>query len=494
MIKGLLTFFLALFLFACNNVVKEDTSTLLPITQKAVYDSTSVHYANFKGFPKETSKLPIGVFDSGTGGLTVLEVLLTLDEYDNITGAPGADGIPDFEGENFNYYADLANMPYGMYSSENKEDFFKELVVKDALFLLDNKFYKNKYDLDKSGRKEPSKVIVIACNTATAYGLNEVDTLLCKSGTGVSVVGVINAGVKALMQQLEENKSDSAAVGVLATIGTISSDAYKKEIYRALEERGGDRMLKVVNHACAGFAESVDEEKEYVNTSQRSVRDSYRGPMLGVRDTDIKPVLLPVYNFDYTDNNVLYTKDAKGSISQMQLNSAANYARFHLVSLLEKHRKEGAQVPLKHIILGCTHYPFLIDTLNKVMAELKDYHSNGVFIYKNLIDDNFSFIDPAVYTAKECYEILRKQNNLALRITNGNVQIYQSIPALGLADNQLDGDYSLSYGFKYGRDYGTEEITTVSVPFSKKYINEDVVLRIERMLPATYSKIKNSID
>lgn len=480
-------------IISCNTKKVESESNLLPVIQKALNDSSSVVYGDFKKFPVNKSKLPIGVFDSGTGGMTVLEVLLNMDEYDNITGAQGSDGIPDLEGEDFTYFADLANMPYGMYSSENKDLFFKELVVKDALFLLGKKYYQNVYDVDKSGVKDPSKIIVIACNTATAYGLQEIDTLLKASGTNVKVIGVINAGVKALMNNLESDKKDSVAVGVLATIGTISSNAYEKEIKKAINQLNYSGFIKVVNQPGAGFAEAVDEEKEYVNSNQLVVRDSYRGPVLGVKDNDIKPVLLPVYNFNYNGNNMLLKKDANG-ISQLQLNSAANYARYHLVSLLEKHRKEGASVPMKHIILGCTHYPFLLDTLNKVIAELREYNTGGVYIYKNLIDENFSFIDPAVYTSKECYETLRKDNDLALRITNGNVKIFQSVPAFGLTSDQLDGENALSYSFKYGREEGKEDITTIAVPFSRKYVNEDVIGRIERMLPTTFSKIKNSID
>ena len=54
-------------------------------------------------FAQEKSKnnLPIGVFDSGTGGLTVLEAMLNLDAFNNKTGKPGADGKPDFEKEFF---------------------------------------------------------------------------------------------------------------------------------------------------------------------------------------------------------------------------------------------------------------------------------------------------------------------------------------------------------------------------------------------------------
>ena len=76
---------------------------------------------------KKTS-LPIGVFDSGTGGLTVLEALLTLDAFNNETGKPGSDGKLDFSNEYFQYLADQANMPYGNYAAANKTDLLKEHI------------------------------------------------------------------------------------------------------------------------------------------------------------------------------------------------------------------------------------------------------------------------------------------------------------------------------------------------------------------------------
>ena len=54
--------------------------------------------------------LPIGVFDSGTGGLTVLEAMLRLDAYNNVTGLPGADGKLDFSSEFFEYKLMLASL------------------------------------------------------------------------------------------------------------------------------------------------------------------------------------------------------------------------------------------------------------------------------------------------------------------------------------------------------------------------------------------------
>ncbi len=78
---------------------------------------TSSIFAQQKQINKQ---LPIGVFDSGRGGLTILQAILTLDAFNNKTDIPGGDGIPDFSNEAFQYLADQANMPYGNYAVANK--------------------------------------------------------------------------------------------------------------------------------------------------------------------------------------------------------------------------------------------------------------------------------------------------------------------------------------------------------------------------------------
>ncbi|UCF67883.1 MAG: hypothetical protein JSV80_00890, partial [Acidobacteriota bacterium] len=84
---------------------------------------------------------PIGVFDSGIGGLTVLNEIVTIDRFNNQTHEPGADGRADFEHESFVYLGDQANMPYGNYPSEDKVDFLKELILKDVVFVLGNRYW-----------------------------------------------------------------------------------------------------------------------------------------------------------------------------------------------------------------------------------------------------------------------------------------------------------------------------------------------------------------
>ena len=485
----------AIMISSCGaNSNKEAKAELSPIIKKALNDESSRFYADFKNFPQDKKLLPIGVFDSGTGGLTVLEVMLSIDKMDNITGQLGSDGIPDFAGENFSFLGDMANMPYGNYAAEKKEQFFKELVVKDALFLLGDKYYKSPMDAEPEGVKEKSKILVIACNTATAWGLNDIQTMLELSGTGVKVIGVINAGVNAFYENIKQDPQQPATtVGVLATKGTISSNAYERTIREMYPQQGYAGEISVVNHACAGFAESVDMERDFVNVELTAPRSNYRGPVMGTGSEDIKEELLPAYNFTFGNNNILYTKE-NGKYVDFQLNSAANYARFHLVTLLEKHIASGAKSPMKNIVLGCTHYPFLLDTLTKAVEELRAYKVNGKYIYNDILADDLTFIDPAVFTAIECYQALRKDNNLALRHIDGKVDAYVSVPAYGLAPECLDENGNLAYNFKYGREYGTEDVTTVFVPISRRYVSKENLSRLEALVPYSYNEIKKIMD
>ncbi|MDR1985097.1 MAG: aspartate/glutamate racemase family protein [Prevotellaceae bacterium] len=463
------------FSLSCNSQ-KTKESEDIPIISKILSDKTSKFYIDFEKYPKERKSLAIGIFDSGTGGLTVLEKFLVCDEYNNATGEIQPDGIPDFENEDFNYLGDIANMPYGNYSQENKTEYLRELIIKDALFLL---------------KEKSSKIIVVACNTATAYGLEDISVLLKKSGTNIHVIGVINAGVNATLLPL--NRDADYAIGVLATAGTIASNAYEKTILKTKDELGFTGNIIVVNQSGAGFAESVDGEKDYTDRNLIAMCDNYRGPKCGDEENNIKDYLMDVYNFDLT-NGALFTKQIGDSSLQVQLNSSENYARFHLVSLIEKYRLSGNTIPLKRIILGCTHYPYLLGTLNEVISELRNYTKNGEYIYKNIIADDFEFIDPALFTAKECYEALKNNKQLASQSTKGNVSAYISIPAPDLSSDKLNEDGSLSYDFKYGRIQGTDDVTTIVVPFSAKHINNDVLQRLEKLVPYSYALIRKTME
>ncbi len=486
--KRFLAFIFILTFCASCSPKKEQSadSEITPVMHKALNDSTSIFYADFNSFPEQRNVLPIGVFDSGTGGLTVLEVMLKLDEFDNVTGAMQPDGIPDFVGEKFQYLGDNANMPYGNYSSENKDMFFRELVVKDALFLLGNRYHNGFMDKTGSEQKQACKIIVIACNTATAYGLADIRRLLELSGTGVKVIGVINAGVNALFAQLG-NTEDSTAVGVLATKGTIASGAYQRtieEMQSKLDFKGG---ITVVNQPCAGFAESVDTDSDFADPLRTEVRDSYRGPVLGGTLNDIREDLLPVYHFA-TEHGELLTAGTDSNRT-MQLNASCNYARLHLVNLVERYREMGGKAPMKNIILGCTHYPFLLDTLKKAVEQIREYTVDGEAVYAGILPEDVNFIDPAKFTAIEAYNALRENKQLALSLEETQVSAFISVPVYGLLPDQLTENGELTYDFKYGREFGTEDITTVNVPLLPRYIGTANVNRLANLVPVSYSYI-----
>ena len=449
----------------------------------------------------DPSDRPIGVFDSGTGGLTVLDKLLTLDLLDN---------------EDFQYLADQANMPYGVYDSQGKSDLLRRLVKDDARFLTGDRYWKNAAEAAPTGIKQPCKIVVIACNTATAYGLADVSEMLGESG--IRVIGVINAGVKATLDRLgftagrrggEQTGSEVPqseepfAIGVLATPGTISSGAYERTIREELARRGITTPVTIVNQAGYGFAEAVDAEPDFVDPKLTAPRSSYRGPRIGTADNSIKEELLPRYNFDPA--GLLYREvpnnipRAEGMpfvppfdlMTDIQLNSAANYARFNMVSLIERHRLSGSKAPLRAIILGCTHYPFELETLEKVVSELRSFRFMKDYPYRDLLPADLMLIDPARYTAVECYEalradsLLRQPSRKAVRTVRG----YISVPAAGLDPGFLTPDGGLSFEYKYGRDSLAADTGTRQVPFSKENISPATRDRIKALLPATAGAI-----
>ncbi len=451
----------------------------LTIVNKALNDPSSLFYANYRSYPTKLKQLPVGMFDSGTGGLTVMEQFLAADYFDNKTGEEIPDGIPDFDGEDFIYLADQANMPYGVYPSQGKTDFLRELIIKDALFLT-------------SGVQR-TKLIVIACNTATAYGLDDVRGLMHLSGTGVKVSGVIEAGAEGAMSVISPNERTPYAVGVLATVGTISSGGYESAIKGYVKKRSYSGEIKVVNQGGLGFAEAVDSETDYIYNGAKEVRSNYRGPAMGQFPDGIDTSLLWIYNFDNSANSLLTSTDSDGNLSGIQLNSTGNYARFHMVTLIEKHRRDNPGTRLKSVILGCTHYPYLTDTLIKVVDELRMVELDGIKIYDDVLSEELIFIDPAVNTAKEVFRTLFRDRNLSGKSTGNNLKGYISVTRDDLAEEHKDKNGNMTFEYKYGRETGSDYSAVNVVPFSIQNINRDNLRRIKERLPLTYLLIKNNI-
>jgi glutamate racemase len=260
-------------------------------------------------YQKDLVGLPVGVFDSGIGGLTVLEALFSLDVFHNDTLQPGADGRPDFADERFQYFGDQANMPYGNYPAAGRTDYLRELIVKDAVFLLGRRWFDPGTKTFRHD-KPPVKALVIACNTATAYGIEDIRASLKAWNLPVIVVGVVEAGARGVQASHRQG-----AVGVLATVGTCASGAYPKVIHQTL--------------GLAGRAAPVVTQQGSAN-------------LAGVIEGD------PSFRETVTER-----------------------CRLDVRALVEAHRKSGVAAPLSTLVLGCTHFPLVQTDIEAAFQSLR---------------------------------------------------------------------------------------------------------------------------
>ncbi|MDO4938589.1 MAG: glutamate racemase [Lachnospiraceae bacterium] len=244
---------------------------------------------------------PIGVFDSGIGGLTVAREIMSQ--------------LPE---EKIIYFGDTARLPYGNKSRETIIGYAKQI----------RRFLESRN----------VKAIVVACNTASAYAL---DTL-CEDSE-IPVVGMIHAGSKVATQVTVNGN-----IGVIGTSGTTSSGVYKK-MMDSLKPG-----LNVIQKACPLFVPLVEEG---------------------------------LWNSKITDE----------------------VARMYLDELKE------AQVDT--MVLGCTHYPLLKETIARVMG------------------DNVRLVNPAYETARELKEILREEGLLRV---NGGRSTGHEFYASDLADKMQE--------------------------------------------------------
>jgi len=436
---------------------------------------------------KNKKGLPIGVFDSGTGGLTVLEAMLTLDAFNNVTGKPGADGKPDFDKEYFQYLADQANMPYGNYAAENKTDLLKEHVVKNMDFLYNNKYDKIQNESNAEQQKQGVKMLVLACNTATAFALDEVKQYSKEKADNIPVVGVINAGVKAaLAYQASHQKG---AIGVFATAGTVASDGYPKTI-RAMAKSLGMNEPVIVSQGGYGLADAIDRDYSFFVDTASSYRKDYKGPSINHPNYKIDTSLLSVYKFNSEKNKLLCEFDDTGKCLDIQLNDPENYVRYHLVSLFEKMRSQHITTPMNTLILGCTHYPFMRDTIRHVLNELYNYKVSGEYAYRTVLAEYVELIDPAVETAKEAYLEMRKLALENQADKKSNV-FFITTPNNNIPEAKLQTDGWFTYEYKYGRNANENKKFVNFVPFDNKNISTATYERLKSALPAVYKSIAN---
>ena len=164
---------------------------------------------------KQTER-PIAVFDSGVGGISVLRELVHL-----------------MPGENYIFFGDSKNAPYGGKSLEE----VRELTECHVRHLL----------------SEGAKAVVIACNTASALALDAV-----RHEFDVPIIGVVIPGARAAVEATQDNK-----VGVIGTDATVQSGMYTKII------QGMNPDIQVIEKACPLFVPLVEEGfKEHVVTEE----------------------------------------------------------------------------------------------------------------------------------------------------------------------------------------------------------------------------------
>lgn len=435
---------------------------------------------------------PIGVFDSGTGGLTVLEQILELDQFDNRRQAllEKGDGHRDFAREDFIFLADQANMPYGNYPVVDKGAVLDDLIVKDASFLMGREYFTVDNHQNPLRLKAPVKAIVIACNTATAYGQLDIEQVIESAGLDIKVVGVIDAGAKGAVEVFRDGKPGSIAV--VPTQGTVLSGAYPKAIQRNANLVGLDKEIPVFQQGAFGLAGSIDGAGEFVNREATSVRDEYQGPSLTHKTVRIHARILPRYGFDTQKNGLLIQGDPKIP-EQVQLNSPENYIRYHLVSLMEQIRQADNAQPLRAVILGCTHFPFFETTFRAELSRLRDYQENGRYIYRDVMAEEIHLIDPAFYTARELYQSLVEDNRIR-KSRNGSSQgeFYITIPCDATSPKDLTDAGGFTYEYKYGRTDGVIENDFRAVPMDHRSTSQEVLERLQQRVPNVWNLLSPS--
>lgn len=463
-----------------------------PAVERAVLETALEAYGE-KPDPVGIRDLPIGVFDSGTGGLTVLEHVLAVDAFGNGTTKERGDGRPDFASESFIFLADQANMPYGNYPVVDKGQVLDDLILRDAEFLLGRKYQANPHSTEDRRDKLPVKAIVIACNTATAYGKTDIERMLQSAKLDIKVIGVIDAGAEGALQVFSDGRSGS--IGVVPTRGTVLSGAYPAAIRRLAAERGLKQEIRVFQQGAYGLAGAIDGAPEFIarDKADHGIRDVYRGPSVSSQIAPIDLSILERYDFDFSNNQMLYA-GALESPKELQLNSAENYLRYHLVSLLEQMRSAPDAEPLRAVVMGCTHFPFYRDTFRSELTRLYNLRENGEFVYRKFMDSRIELIDPAVFTARQLYLSLCEDNKLCgkQQSSDGRTRAEFFITVPCRREGVLVGaDGAFTYDYKYGRPAGMAQCDFLTVPLRSNLLDRASEERLRSRIPRVYEELQH---
>ncbi len=180
---------------------------------------------------QDRRRRPIGIFDSGLGGLTVLRALHRRLPCEDLV-----------------YFGDTARVPYGTKGAKTVLDFARQ----DAGLLV----------------SMGVKMVVVACNTASAFALDHLREIL-----PVPVLGVIDPGVEAAL-----TATDGGPVGVIGTPGTIGSGRYQEGLVQGLNGRPGIAPERIVVGECPLLVPLVEAGWED-HAATHLVLDTYLEPL-----------------------------------------------------------------------------------------------------------------------------------------------------------------------------------------------------------------------
>ena len=243
---------------------------------------------------------PIGVFDSGIGGLTVAREIMRQ--------------IPN---EKIIYFGDTARMPYGSKSKETVTRFSKQIVRFLETFQV--------------------KTIVVACNTASAYAMDELEKEI-----DVPIIGVIKPGARTAAEVTRNGR-----IGVIATEATIGSQMYNKYIQEL------NKNVTIYGKACPLFVPLVEEGwlKDPVTVE---VANRYLEPLL---ESGIDTLIMGCTHYPLLRSTLRQIMGEKVNL----VNPAYETAR-ELKSLLER---DGLNNDGKQNYEGAMHEFYVSDAANK---------------------------------------------------------------------------------------------------------------------------------
>ncbi len=230
-----------------------------------------------------SDRRPIGIFDSGFGGLTVARAIIDLLPSEDIV-----------------YFGDTARYPYGPQPLEEVRGYAEQITE----LLI------SKHDV---------KMVVIACNTAAAAALGSLENLL-----EIPVIGVIEPGSHAVVEVSKKKK-----IGVIGTVGTIGSGAYQKIIKGIADD---ETELTCV--PCPGFVEFV-ERGESSGDQVRILAERLLAPIM---DAQVDALLLGCTHYPYLARTIGSTVG-----KDVVLVSSADETAFAVAEILKESKLESTE-------------------------------------------------------------------------------------------------------------------------------------------------------